>query len=372
MKKIRLKFIEQFFGSRIKMVVWWIILVVFSKVIRYTILKATLVDTSIGHHMIYPIINHYATFKIFDSDSGGNDASGNATFIFDKLNILGLTTYTQFEITITIIFNILLMIIVWNGKKKYSVGQSLFLIMSIMMLNIFSFNLAKEPIQFLYFFVMFIILNNNKMKYQLKLFLVVCCVFLCALTFRSYYILILYFGAVFFILYTLIIKDNKITFFKMLLVLIIVGISYYLCLYMARLVDPNVYFELVRVRHRQSTATTDIRALFEMDNLVVYTLDYIIVLFRLLFPIELIRFGPKFLLYIFCQLIVTFTFLKTFFNMKNLTPTEKIAIYIYIGYLLTSACFEPDFGSWVRHESTAFPVTIFLSGIIDIKKEVNV
>lgn len=367
MKKIKIKFIDNMLDSKSKIVLWWIFIVIFSKIIRYTILKVTLVDASIGHHMIYSIINHYTKFKLFDNDSGG-DASGNAAFIFDKLNIFGLTTYIQFEVFITIIFNILVMIIILKGKNKYTSNQYLFIITSIMMLNIFSFNLAKEPIQFLYFFLMFIVLNSN-INLKLKLVSIILCIFLCTLTFRTYYILILYFGIIFFLLYKLIIGENEISFLKIVFILIIIGISYYFCLSVVKSIAPDIYFELIRVRHRQSMATTDIRALFKTNNLISYTLDYVIVLLRLLFPIELIRFGPKFLLYIFSQLVVTIVFINSFINQKNISYNQKIALYIYIGYLLTSACFEPDFGSWVRHESTVFPITVFLSGIINHKEE---
>lgn len=36
------------------------------------------------------------------------------------------------------------------------------------------------------------------------------------------------------------------------------------------------------------------------------------------------------------------------------------ALYLYLAFLLCSAAFEPDFGSWIRHEGVAFPVILLI------------
>lgn len=35
---------------------------------------------------------------------------------------------------------------------------------------------------------------------------------------------------------------------------------------------------------------------------------------------------------------------------------QFLAISVFLGYVLASVLFEPDFGSWVRHEAATFPV----------------
>ena len=45
---------------------------------------------------------------------------------------------------------------------------------------------------------------------------------------------------------------------------------------------------------------------------------------------------------------------------KNRIYTRTIALYTYLAFLLCSAMFEPDFGSWLRHQSVAFPIIIYI------------
>lgn len=40
--------------------------------------------------------------------------------------------------------------------------------------------------------------------------------------------------------------------------------------------------------------------------------------------------------------------------------TRIVAMYFYIAFLLCSACFEPDFGSWTRHMGVVFPMILFI------------
>lgn len=43
---------------------------------------------------------------------------------------------------------------------------------------------------------------------------------------------------------------------------------------------------------------------------------------------------------------------------RDRIDTRTIALYTYIAFLLCSAMFEPDFGSWLRHQCVALPVII--------------
>ena len=88
----------------------------------------------------------------------------------------------------------------------------------------------------------------------------------------------------------------------------------------------------------------------------------------MLFPIELLRLGLKYLPYVIYQVIISLFVVKTLITMKENTNTRNLALYIYLGFLCASALFEPDFGSWVRHEAVTFPILLILSGAVEFAK----
>jgi len=40
--------------------------------------------------------------------------------------------------------------------------------------------------------------------------------------------------------------------------------------------------------------------------------------------------------------------------------TRTAALYLYLAFLLCSAAFEPDFGSWIRHQGVALPIILLI------------
>ena len=178
------------YSTKIILVLFFIF-VAAGKIIRYTLMKTSLVDTGIGHFLINPILNNPIKFKLVEQDSMVSYAGVNTISIFSLINIFKLTTYTGWEIYISLIWNLILFGIIGNIKEKLDFKQFIFIVLSVMVLNIFDFTLAKEPIQMLYFIVIYCILCSNKIKYK-YLFTVLTILF-SAVTFRSYFILIIMF-----------------------------------------------------------------------------------------------------------------------------------------------------------------------------------
>lgn len=54
--------------------------------------------------------------------------------------------------------------------------------------------------------------------------------------------------------------------------------------------------------------------------------------------------------------------IKTIRQYNSITSNRRIAVAIYLAFLLGSATFEPDFGSWVRHEAVLFPIYLIMAG----------
>ena len=168
---------------------------------------------------------------------------------------------------------------------------------------------------------------------------------------------------------------------------------------------------------RSSVADSEIVPIFPKGNRVFATVDYVIKIFRLMFPYELLIKGRiKYIFFIvFQSLLVTFIG-RAFINRKknaitgeeeenedekevativdNVSENEEeadineeieeekeeteeekelrllqeedrrlsrtSALYLYLAFLLCSAAFEPDFGSWIRHQGVALPIILLI------------
>lgn len=349
------------YSTKIILVLFFIF-VAAGKIIRYTLMKTSLVDTGIGHFLINPILNNPIKFKLIEQDSMVSYAGVNTISIFSLINIFKLTTYTGWEIYISLIWNLILFGIIGNIKEKLDFKQFIFIVLSVMVLNIFDFTLAKEPIQMLYFIVIYCILCSNKIKYK-YLFTVLTILF-SAVTFRSYFILIIMFMMLASTLCNIfIIKKDKVRIKNIIFLVFCVTFFYFIFLNIAKVSMPSQFNELIRVRTRTSEAVTDMRNIFKSSNLAIFSIDYMIMLIRMLVPVELVRFGPKYFAYIFYQLVITFFIVKALKYVKYNSRQKNVALFLYIGYLFASATFEPDFGSWVRHETVLFPIMLIISDI---------
>jgi hypothetical protein len=359
---VKFNLIRRIFGSRKNLFILWIFLVLIAKMVRYTVLKATLVDTGIGYKMLPFITSNSTSFTLFDaSDSSG--AVGNAAWFFDITNFFGLSSYVAFEIIITIIWNILLMLLLKKGIKHYDDLQTLFLVVSILALNIFNLTLAKEPVQILFFIALFYFLLSNNKPTSYYWLITAACILFSVVTFRNYYILLLVWTIALGILYHYF-TYKKINLFRIIVVIVGILIVYVVMMYAASLLSPATYRELIRVRTRNSTAVTEIKSIFGNSNLLLFSLNYILVIIRMLFPIELIRYGVKYAIYVGVQLIITTVYLKALLGINLMKQNEKIALYVVSGFILMSGFFEPDFGSWIRHEMAIFPLFLILAKLI--------
>ena len=122
-------------------------------------MKETLVLPGIGWGMLERVNNDTykfgLTIKDSDNDSTVSNATANAGFIFSKLNVFHLVnSYYGYEILISIVWNIIILLMIVSLKKSYYLWEMLFVLASVAVLNIFDFCLAKEPIQMLYFILM--------------------------------------------------------------------------------------------------------------------------------------------------------------------------------------------------------------------------
>lgn len=343
-----------------------ILLIALGKVIRYSFMKTILVDAGIGHGWVNVITS---SFDIDFTNFNNMNASDNSMLIYKLINVFNLKTYEGFELVITILYSLIIYVLLCRTKRIISIEKFIFLSFSVIVLSIFDFTLAKEPIQMIYFIVMYLIILNNNISDKAKNSLIAIMFLIISITFRNYYILAVGFYIVAQLAFKIILNKVRLhTIFKVLIFLFIMGFSYYILLVLASNIMPDVFNELIRVRTRSGSANTEIVNIFGGSNLIIFAFNYILIVIRLMFPIELIFAGVKYFPFIVYQFIITALTIKSIKNISTNLFYKNIALYLYIGFLFCSATFEPDFGSWIRHEGVLFPIFLIMADI----KEINI
>lgn len=341
--------------------------ILLGKIVRYTVMYRTLVAPGIGWHLVDMTNKGNLKFGITlsgtETDEIASNAVQNACYIFSKLNFLHLAdSYYDYEILISIVFNVILLLLFYKLKDLYSVKESLFIFASVAVLNIFAFCLAKEPIQMLYFVLMFYILKGN-MQTSRKIIAVCLIYLLSAVTYRNYYVLMAAFFIYFYIaLYFILIRTRKVEIWHILLILMGVFLFHLIFMSMAKVLYPSNYNELIRVRTRGYSGNSTIYTLFQSTQPIVFSLEYLLVAVRLIVPLELFLLGPRHMIFAIYQIVLAVKLVKMLYQYRSLTENRKIAVVIYLAFLFGSATFEPDFGSWVRHEAIVFPIYLIMDG----------
>ena len=393
-----------------------------------------LVVMSIGNGMAMRMYFGMYSFRMSVLSQTSNISSvaeSNAGALFRAINFFNCIFIDEWEIYISIIYNIIALLIVRDFYKRTpqaGIKENIFVYLGVAILNIFCFCLSKEPYQMLFFILMALAIIKGKTYQQKSIFLGVA-LFLTVLFSRKYYglVLLYYFFLQYIVRYffdninyqTKNGKQKLIS--NIFFTSIIIGISYFFLLSYLATSDEGTYTEMIDANYRDmsrsSVADSEIVPIFPKGNRVFATVDYVIKIFRLMFPYELLIKGRiKYIFFIvFQSLLVTFIG-RAFINRKknaitdeeeenedekevativdNVSENEEeadineeieeekeeteeekelrllqeedrrlsrtSALYLYLAFLLCSAAFEPDFGSWIRHQGVALPIILLI------------
>lgn len=358
---------------------WVVPLIILAKIVRWTIMYPQLVGMSIGWGYVPKIQSWpFQGFDAADFFGASNSASfvGDNAISFFQLLDLGFTSYQSWEVYLTIIYNILIFLCVKNFYERNPYAgrnENCFVYLNVAILNIFCLNLAKEPYQMAFFFLMAMAIAIPK-DYNRKSIALIVALVLTILYSRKYFGLVLmYFLILNFVVDKFFGKNQqeqiemsdskKKMYGKLLLMAVLFGVLHYFFMSYLMTGNADTYDEMVAANSRDWTpAASEITPLFPNSNPALLAVDYFLKILRLMVPIELLfklKVTYLFLL-VYQGLLLTFL-ARTFRNRdKQQNPTRTIAMYLYIAFLLCSAAFEPDFGSWVRHQGVAFPVILLL------------
>lgn len=392
--------------------------------IMYNVLVALSIGhTMVGQINNHSIVPFHMSFIAEESESHIGVGQTNAIAFYDAINIFGFTDYFQWEAFFTIVFNILLYLLVrkyYRLTPSAGKWENIFIYMALAILNIFCLNIAKEPYQLLFFLLMGWGITQFKGYNRKTIWLLFVCV-LCILFARKYYILVcVFYVAIQVLVAKLFLNIDTSTrkgkfqlFIRLIYTLLILAACHFILYSYIASNNAETYQELAAVndrdQNRASKAVSEIVPWFGSSNQLMVTLEFFVKIFRLSFPIELLLIG-KFTYVV----IISYLSLLVYFVIRAFAATtqdvaeeedeedieedeeaieeytkdtteedeeeetdeddeesiapesydrkqmRKAALYLYIAFLLCSACFEPDFGSWTRHIGVVFPVILFI------------
>ncbi|MBU5487099.1 hypothetical protein KQI77_02840 [Clostridium sp. MSJ-8] len=283
-----------------------------------------------------------------------------AANVFKKLNIFGFTDLEDWAVLIATVFSLLLVIML-TRPKELDIIQTAFVLASIGLLNIYIFNISKDIIQYFIFMLIYIVLMMDFLKPIIKVILSFLIFYWESTFFRSYYLIIGVLAVVLYFVFSIRAKkDKKMTVGSVLLIVAIAFATIYAFLLAASVVMPADYKEVIYVRQTNlnDVAVSQIENVFPIDGtLNNFMINYVINAVRMMIPVELIRNGVFYLPFVVYQIFILFYLVKTIRGLrKEMNETAIIALSVFTAYLLGSFIFEPDFGSFVRHEAATFPV----------------
>lgn len=296
--------------------------------------------------------------------SYSGDAFNNSALLFKNINFFNLTTLLEWSILIAFITDIFLLY--YFLRNKINSKFELIVTYSFLgLLNLYVFNLSKEIIQFVIFTFICLVIKNERIKMQMKYALICIMLILESVFFRTYYVLMAaLFISISIIFYVSFKSDRKTGFSKISFLVIIALIGIYIFLIICEYLMPEEYQELLQVRNHMtlgrigddSAQTLILNLIPDNGNKLLFIVNYFINFVRILFPIELIVKGVYYWIFIGFQLLCTYCLFKKLKYYKILSVKEKMCLCLILAYYVTGVFFEPDFGSFVRHEAATAPI----------------
>ena len=362
------------------------LLIILGKVVRWTVMYGTLINYSKGWGWVEPIIQGDWSWQFFGLEEVTEGDIGQGDNVISFFKALWATiwgglpaSFEEFEIFITVTFGLLFLLVLLGMRRRLPLIEALFVCLSCGVMSVYCFCLSKEPFQMVFFLLMYVVLHSSVIPERQKLFWSFGVILLSASCFRTYYTLILVFAMLCW--WQLNRLENRTRSYRRYdgrlrwasiakLYLLAVGV-YLAMMFLLSVTNGELYDRFQDTLLYASDATGSSNTYIENvlsineDNpsILSVTVEYAVVILRLLFPFELVSNGPKYWPYIIYQLCMTMFLLRSLRNYRNNTRTQNAALIVFLGYVFASAAFEVDFGSWVRHCAVTTPIVLIMSGI---------
>lgn len=365
-------------------------LLLIGKIVRWTIMRGTLLNMSKGWGYVDPIMHGEWSFQLFGAEELAEGDIGQGDNIYTVLRIFWYlwlkipTDFVSFEVAITITWGIFLLLVLMGCRRYVTMSEGIYLALGVIVNSVYCFCLGKEVYQMLFFFLLYFVLRSGQIPGKMKVVLSGLIILLSVTLFRTYYALIFIFAGIF----CLVVWTDKNTFRKspkkklswkfILKVFLAMGLGYLILLRIFWSASPGLFNRFRDALLLASDATSSSNTYMENilsehgNNIILITLEYMFAVLRMMFPVELVVLGPKYWFYILYQIIVTLGMIKSVRNWNQNTVEQKIATALFVGFMFMSATFEVDFGAWIRHGAVTMPMVLIMMGICGRKPLVEV
>ena len=284
---------------------------------------------------------------------------------YKTINFFNWTTLTQWSIGLGIILTPIAMIII-SRTKEMEMRECIFTLMIVGILNIYVFSITKETIQICFFFLVYLIIQLPLKNTLLK-------VIGCALVFywestfyRSYYMIMAAMTIFMYLIFVWLRQREKIKRKHIVIIVVMCFVAVFAFFYASQFVSHKDYINALNTRdgttETNEGASTSIENPIKVNgNLGIFMYDYVINAVRMMVPIELAFKGIFYLPFVVFQFFILYYYFKAIKNIKSLDDNMIVVVVCYSAYFFGSVVFEPDFGSWVRHEAATFPILQLLA-----------
>ena len=286
-----------------------------------------------------------------------------ASDLFAALNVMRLETMLDWSLCLGVIFTAVIAVMVMYADLP-DLLQSVFILATVGLLNIYVFTIGKDVIQFMFFFAVYVVLMLPLGHPTLKILLSALILYFESTFFRAYYILIAALIVAVYAVLSFFKKRKTITPSTVALIIVMLFAGIYVVMLVAQRVMPDEYNQILGLREGYEIAfggsidsVTRIQNLISGDGLPIFMVNYVINALRMMIPIELALRGVYYWPFFIFQIMVTLYLVNVLRKITTLNESVVfLALCVFIGYALVSFLFEPDFGSWTRHEAATFPV----------------
>ena len=288
-----------------------------------------------------------------------------AAALFRTLNVVDIETMVDWSICLGIIFTALVTLMILRVDAP-DLLQSLFILATVGLLNIYIFTIGKDIIQFAFFFIVYIVLLIPIDNALIKILASAGILYYESTFFREYYVLIAALIIAVYVILEFFRSRQQLGVGSILAIIVLLFVTIYVMMMVAQRIMPSEYDQVIGLRAGYEDAfgddnggnmATAIQNWIPGDNLPIFMVNYIINAFRMMIPIELAMRGAYYLPFFVFQCMVTVYMVNLLRQINQINDTTLfLTLCVFLGYILASFIFEPDFGSWTRHEAATFPV----------------
>lgn len=292
-------------------------------------------------------IMNYIRNGIINNKLVGQKAYDFPIKIFSVFKFLGFTTNLEWSIFFTLLFTPIMFFLLLKFKK-YSLKQYIYIYFSMFVLSWTVFNANKDLIQLIFLLLIYGLfqtkLSNNK-KILISAFIF----FIESLVFREYYIIEA--GLILICYYFLskqIKNEKKLGIIKSVIPIFVI---FFIGVYLCRFISYSSFDELINRRESLEDitgVTTIIKNVFSGNSTIFFIPNYIINFVRICLPIEIIKFGPKYIIFFIYQ-VFNISLLQQ--SIKKLNIKNITYVTLVLSYLIMLVASESDFGTLARHQS---------------------